>query len=145
MILSNFQKQLRKTTVDGVAEAVREERGVADTIEGVEVFVKYEGSCGRGSVSVYSGVFLNGERWATEIEYFPWSIFKDPSTTYRAGDYMSLATAKRSIKQAGVSKFVEPVEEPYPSDDGVLRYGFACSTLEAVVLLFKTVKANELK
>jgi hypothetical protein len=141
--LIQLQAELRKTTLRSAKEAIDEEREVADSILGVDVVLKYEGTQGRGTVMVYSGVFLAGERFGTEYEVIPWNIFKNPSTWYSCADYMLKHQAEAVIKRAKVSD-ATVVEEPYPADVGPIRYHFHVGTLNSVVKLWKTLKKTKL-
>lgn len=141
-LISQFaalQLLLANTTSRAAQEAVDEEREVSDTILGVDVVLKYEGTQGRGTVTVYSGVFLNGERFGTETERHPWSIFQEPSTYYSCAEYMLLSQAEAVIAAAGVSD-ASAVEEPYPTEDGPPRYYFHVGSLESVVKLWHALK-----
>lgn len=136
-----LQKEKAAVTAREAKAACDEEREVTDTIDGVDVVLKYEGTQGRGSVTVWSGVFLNGERFGTETEYHPWTVFKDISVYYSCGEYMLKEQAERLLEQTGVTD-ARIVEEPYPVDEGAPRYHWHAKSLESVVKLFKATKAR---
>jgi hypothetical protein len=135
-LLSYLQRDLSRTTRRCAAEAVEEERAVTEEIEGVKVELRYEGTQGRGSVSTWSGVFLNGERYGVEHELIPYSVFKDPSVWYYVGGLMSMDQASRILAAAGVGD-VSVVEEDYPPlPPAPPRYYFVSRSLESVVKLW---------
>lgn len=137
----NNLPEIRKT-IDATAsaaklaaqEAVEEEREVTDRIQGVDVVLKYEGEQGRGSVTVYSGLFLNGERYGLESEHHPWSPFERISVFYRFSGPLSLETAEAMIRRAGFRNGeVEAEEECYGPG-----YHLVSKELEHVVRMFRT-------
>lgn len=139
--LIDLQTGLAKTTAREAKAACDEEREVTATIDGVDVVLKYEGTQGLGTVMVYSGVFLNGERFGTETERHPWSIFENSRTWYEVGDLLLKPQAEAIIRRARVQG-VTATEEPYPAETGPVRYFFTAASLEAVVQLWKTLKAT---
>lgn len=141
--LLTLQKSIAKATHTAAKEAVQEARKVTGKILGVEVVLKYESTGGRGTIMVYSGVYLNGERFGTEIEVHPWSIFKPMRVWYQVGDYLLEHQALEIIRLADVTD-VEVTEEPYPAAEGPIRYYFTVDSLESVVALWKQLKHDKL-
>lgn len=140
--LADIQRTLCAQTKREAAEAIKEGRVVSDVIDGVNVELKYEGQSGRGSVAVYSGVFLNGERFGTEIETHPWSMFEHMSVRYYCGGLMLAAEAQAIIMATGLTDAEATLrEESYPPEPPApARYEFTTPSLEVVVKLFKATQ-----
>lgn len=140
--IAALQKTLAANVAAEAKQAVEEEREVTDEILGVQVVLKYEGTHGRGSITVYSGVFLNGEHFGTEVEYHPWSVFESISTSYNMCGLLLHREALRLIQQADVDD-ARAVEEPYPTETGPTRYYITTKTLESMVKIYLAQKEKD--
>ena len=147
-ILRNLLDSAAKTTKQAAQEAVAEGREVTTNLFGVDVVLKYEGEHGRGNVTVYSGLFLDGERYGLEIEYHPWALGKGIELHYEFGGMLQKEEAEALVRKAGlvvatdkaVAGAVILCEDPYPDDDKPLLYFMMAADLDDVVKIFKAWK-----
>lgn len=137
MNLIEIQKDIARSASESAGKAVEECREVSGMIDGVKVVTKYEHTQGRGSITTWSGVFIEGQRYGVEIDHIPWSIFNEPSVCYEVGGLMTIEQATRFLETANLQNvsIIEEYYPPLPPDPP--RYFFRATTLEDVVTLWK--------
>lgn len=82
---------------------------------------------------------INGYKFACEIETVPWSIFKDPFTSYWIWTDLPLGRVEDLIAQVPepLRKFLRPMEEFYPTESEA-RWNVHCGeSLEALIALWR--------
>jgi hypothetical protein len=138
--LRNLVDAAGKATLAEASEAVAEEREVRDVIQGYEVVTKYSGTEGRGTVIVFSDLFVDGKPFGYLRERHPWSIFESITSYLYFGFHPLLYVDAISIANelfpgdVGDGKLLEVLQDPYEESYGYFATDYA--NIEVMLAVF---------
>lgn len=117
--------------------ALGDESDICDSIDGVGVVLKYEGS---NRCTDYRTVLLDGVHFAREIETIPWNLFKGITVSYTCFTALSEKSARELLKSLKLEDSTQLEEEYYPPEDRLPLFNVSCGDLRSVVKIWKAYR-----